>query len=217
MNLHNLKPYKVLDTVNYLPLCLDFSSDSQWLAAGLATDGEIYTWSLHDDFRRVDHVKAHNASVQDIRFHPNKPDFVSCSQDGTIKYWRIVEEEIKAIRTFEGHDKEHVVCTEFSPNGHLLASGSVSGQIHFWEVETGQSVREIKQETVIRTLKFSPDSCLLASGSNDGTLRVFDVTEGRKVTSKKFAAAVKTVAFSPDGTLLAIADNKAAQIWRVQR
>lgn len=213
-----LKPYKLIKTVNHMPVTLSFSSDSDWLVAGLDTDGYVFSWSVGDDFRSTDHVKAHEQRVTALKFHPSQLNFVSSSVDGTIKHWEIVDEAIRAIHSYIGHDQEHVVDIAFSPDGRLLASGSARGQIMLWEVATGKIVAEFTHETVVRAVAFSPDSRLLASGSNDRSLKIWDVVNGDKLLSKKFDHAVRTVDFSPDGQRLVVADdaNKKAQQFLVE-
>lgn len=216
--LSDLEPYRVIETVNHAPISVAFSPDGKWLIAGLDENGHIYSWSLTDDFRRVDYVKAHNGRVEAVTFHPKKLNFISCSVDGTVKLWEIVEEEIREVRFYEGHDREHVVTVAISPDGLLVVSGSVTGQIYLWETETGRTVHELKHDQVVRTLAFSPDSRLVASGSNDRTLRIWDTTNGRSLVSKKFDSAVRAVDFSPDGRILAATTEGGSkvQIWKVE-
>ena len=78
-------------------------------------------------------------------------------------------------RTLEGPTAE-VWSVAFSPDGHLLASGSWDKTVRLWEVATGTLVRTLEGHTgQVNIVAFSPDGRLLASGSGDGTVRLWGV------------------------------------------
>jgi WD40 repeat protein len=74
-----------------------------------------------------------------------------------------------------GHT-DAVETVAFSPDGHVLISGSGAGDstIRLWDPFTSQQSAIIASYWV-RTLAFSPDGRTFASGSADGTILIWDL------------------------------------------
>jgi WD40 repeat protein/serine/threonine protein kinase len=121
------------------------------------------------------------------------------------------------VRTLTGHTNR-VTSVSFSPDGRLLASGSLDGTIKLWRVADGLEVRTLTEHTAwVNSVSFSPDGRLLASGSLDGTIKLWRVADGALVrTLKGHTSWVGSVSFSPDGRLLASGSgDKTIKLWRV--
>jgi WD40 repeat protein len=74
-----------------------------------------------------------------------------------------------------GH-AESVLSLAFSPDGSLLASGSVDNTVKLWRVSDWSELGTLIGHTsYVFSLAFSPDGHLLASGSNDGTVRLWGI------------------------------------------
>ena len=81
----------------------------------------------------------------------------------------------REIRTLHGHTYS-VESVAFSPDGKILASGSVDHTIKLWDVATGTLLRTLSGHTsFVESVAFSPDGKILASGSYDKTIKLWDV------------------------------------------
>jgi WD40 repeat protein/class 3 adenylate cyclase len=118
-----------------------------------------------------------------------------------------------------------VVDHDFSPDGHLLAGGSVDGITRIWQVDRrgGREVMDLpSSESNICCLQFSPDGKHLVAGSSgfaagDAGLvgRIWDITPtggGERLTlpTRDWSS---WIAFSPDGSTIAITEGPGVTLW----
>jgi WD40 repeat protein len=112
----------------------------------------------------------------------------------------------------------------FSPDGKLLASGSLSRTIHLWDVATGKEVRRFQVEEEdgdprshhTLSLIFSPNGRLLFSGSERG-VHVWDVSTGKvRRPLRRDTVAISGLTCSPDGKMLATAGTDGCvRLWDI--
>lgn len=113
--------------------------------------------------------------------------------------------QVVALQVLEGHEGD-VTDVAFSPDGTLVASSSMDGTIHLWQVSSGDLLLSIDgHEDHVLSLDFSPDGRTIASGSDDRSLRLWQVANGELVweVSNQLLGRVLKVTFSPDGTVVA--------------
>jgi WD40 repeat protein len=127
------------------------------------------------------------------------------------KFWQAVF----ISRTLEGHTSG-AISVSFSPDGSLIASGSLDKTIKIWRVSDGSLVRTLTGHTNrVESVTFSPDGSLIASGSDDNTIKIWRVSDGSLVrTLKGHTSYVISVTFSPDGSLIASGSlDETIKIW----
>ena len=106
----------------------------------------------------------------------------------------------------------------FSPDGSLLASGSLDSTVRLWNISSGTERRVLKGHSQsVRSVAFSRDGTTLASGSNDATVYLWDVSSGtERDVLKGHSQSVLSVAFSPDGSMLASgSEDGTVRLWHV--
>jgi WD40 repeat protein/predicted Ser/Thr protein kinase len=119
-------------------------------------------------------------ATQTTVLSPVKDWLVVAGSDGGIRIWDLHSRtRVSTLRTEmhqrTGHDAL-ALSLAFSPDGTLLASGHVDGNVHIWDVERGlESCDRLRHDALVGTLAFSPDGSTLATGSVDSSLRLWDV------------------------------------------
>ena len=134
---------------------------------------------------------------------------------GTVCLWNPNTGEHKVTL---GEHEERVTCVEFSPDGSILANGSVDprghGTIRLWDVVTGKPKATLKGHTGgYELMVFSPDGQTLASADNGGffggpmenveMIRLWDTETGQHIILENPAFRANSIAFSPDGDTIA--------------
>ncbi len=176
------------------------------------------------------------------RFGKGTTDTVAWSPDGktlavasSIGVWLYEAADLsRPGRLLEGHTAP-VISLAFSPDGTLLASGSMDEKIRLWDVRSGETLRILfhyPYETVrnwqvpVLGVAFSPDGKLLASASEDQSVCLWDVSSD--VSLKPLSSSwplqslnghtewVRCVAFGLDGRLIASGgDDGTVRLWGI--
>jgi WD40 repeat protein len=162
----------------------------------------------HDPARR---------NVYHVEFSPRGDTFVSCGQDGTIRFWETATGHLK--RVLRGHDGE-VNCAAFSPDGTRLATGGDDGTIRLWSLSEPGDPAPVtigKHDEWVLCILFTPDGRRLISGGRDGRVKLWDLTPGPPLAYVVATGEhIHGMAISPDGrTLATAASDRKVKIWDV--
>jgi WD40 repeat protein len=123
--------------------------------------------------------QAHRGAIAALKFYEDLCLVVTGSFDGDVRLWRPRGDLLASILA---HTE---ATTALACAGHLLASGSVSGNIQLWDITdlTQPALyRELPGHTGwISAISFSGSGGMLTSASHDGTLRVWDAATGSEI------------------------------------
>jgi WD40 repeat protein/serine/threonine protein kinase len=112
--------------------------------------------------------------------------------------WRYLWQQCQSDELFSlpGHEQT-ASCTAFSPNGHLLATGSWDGTVKIWEVPARRLLATLSGvHDFVRGVSFSPGGDVLAVASLSG-VRLWNARTGQPLRSLNQCA--NKARFSPDG------------------
>ncbi|TFY76841.1 hypothetical protein EWM64_g7174, partial [Hericium alpestre] len=139
---------------------------------------------------------------------------------------RKVQSSIAVGDALRGHEGE-VTSVKFSPDGILLASGSMDGTVRFWHAQSNEHIVTLaahdrssgKWHPPVITIEFSPDGMILAAASSDGTISLWGSRTGNLFgTLSGHRERVHSLSFSPDGTVLAsTSSDKSIRLWDARR
>jgi len=125
------------------------------------------------------------------------------------------QSHLTLLHTLKGHtDTVHNVV--WSPDGHVLTSGSRDNTIRLWDGQTGGLLQTLEgHEGIVWNVAWSPDGRVLASCSNDQTIRLWDEQTGGLLQALEgHEGIVFTVAWSPNGRVLASgSDDGTIRLW----
>ena len=114
-----------------------------------------------------------------------------------------------------GHT-DYVRSLAFSPDGSMLASGSLDNTVRLWNVNAKQLLYTFIGHTYsVGSVAFSPADSTLVSASLDGTIRLWNPYTGEHKRTFTGRYSFTSVAFSPDGQTLAIGSiiDPTIRLW----
>jgi WD40 repeat protein len=197
---------------------LAFSPDGHWLAVGV---GGPHNWAVDppqkvmvfDVAQRKEHRTFATATqVNAVAFSADGKLLAAAGHNGTVWLWDTSSWD--EIGRWQGPAGTRYGAILFLPGGRLgeagrpgglLATGSGSGRIDLWDVNTRALVRQMHGHIgLISVMVLSPDGRTLASASCDGSIKLWDSGTGRELrTLYRQEQWMYALAFSPDGNTLA--------------
>jgi WD40 repeat protein/serine/threonine protein kinase len=150
-----------------------------------------------------------------------------CPDDLRGWEWRYLKQLRYSAHRPLVHDSP-VLGAAFSPDGHYLATATLTGVLRLWQTKDGHELRTWPAHQVaVHGLALSPDGRYLASGGLDGKVKVWEMKKvlqgevSEALLELKHDSVVRNVAFSPDSGRLAVASGRApkktgeVKIWNM--
>jgi WD40 repeat protein len=187
-----------------------FSPSGKQLATG-SLDRTVKIWDPVTG-RQTMALNRHNFWVYCVNFSPDGTqlatgDALALDKEetnvvGLVRFWDA--RTGKQMKTLQGHTNA-VIRLTFSPNGKLLATGSIDGSVIVWDLASGKPALtlQVDRENVL-ALAFTPDGKQLATAGYEGIIKVWDLATGRETISLKgHKGRILDIGYSFDSSRLA--------------
>lgn len=141
--------------------------------------------------KRLRHVfEGHEQEIYSLDFSNDGRYIVSGSGDETMRVWdlsdascRMITIETPTPRPASGSNPQNqnqdagVISVSISPDGSMVAAGSLDSVIRIWEVSSGNLLDSLRgHRESVYSVAFTPDGKGIISGSLDKSLKLWDLS-----------------------------------------
>ena len=203
---------------------VDFSADGRWLAAARDGDSSVLAWNL-DELGQPQVMESQLSSAEQfagvsaLSFAASRELYVSLG-DGSVWTWNFHSDAAGSARQVLPPD-DRVTTLSVSNSGNILATGTTTGQVIFWNIassqpkNTGDPITE--GHVGIGSLAFSAGGGAIAVGSADWSVSVWGVSSRRLMQAFHMDSGVQQIGFMwHGGALLAVDGSSNAELWDLQ-
>lgn len=162
-----------------------------------------------------------NPGLGPLAFSPTDGNALANTDITAIDLWSV---RAGTSRPFDDPDGVWPVDVAYAPNGKTVAEFNSKGNIHFFDVASGQwstdsftDLRVAASRADPDQLAVSPGGKTLAAADSAGAVYVWQLSGGAPsvITGTTTHGALQRIAFSPDGTTLAVAFPASVRLWNV--
>ena len=197
----------LVDEVRYADT-VAFSPDGAILATNILSNTVLWdtqTWEEVGRFRRSGGGGACYGCVYSMEFQPGTR-FLACPRGYFVGIWdtNVVAE----VRELSGH-AANIGSVSFHPDGKLLATVSLDGDMKLWDVASGQEIEMTPYSSPVVALAFSQDSgILIYCGEKRRTERYNLATGETESIIPAESGIYESMDFGANGGLLAVASSR---------
>jgi WD40 repeat protein len=187
--------------------CVLFSNDGYMLASSDAS-GLLVIWDVYVDKVKLK-VDAHDGQLFSLCFNSTNDHIATSGADSKIKIFEISTG--KELHTFEGHEG-NVWNVKYLTDDRLV-SGAKDGVVIVWNIQTGQIINKLKNESSVQCIAII-SSDRVAFSLENGTIRVVDITSSREIKSFHNAEPIWSIDIGKDrNRLISAGGDNTVRIW----
>jgi len=180
-----------------------FEKESSEVVVTGSVDDKVKIWTWSREKLDLKHTcEGHQLGVVSVDLNKTGSIAASSSLDAMIRIWDI--ETGKQIRVInEGPADAWTVS--FAPDGKNIATGSYTGKVNIFNVESGKKESNLSidtREKLTMSISYSPDGKYLACGSIDGFVFIYDFASCKSLTIEAHCMPIRSLAFSPNSQIL---------------
>jgi len=199
---------------------IQFSPDGRFLAS-ISADGTLSLWNIEKE-QPVVMWSANNRAdlfvyAAAAAFSPDSQVVATSFGDAVIHLHDVTTGNPRG-EPFLGHENL-IISLSFSPDGFILASGDMNGQIRLWNPQSGIHIATLGGHTGhVTCTVFAPDRRFLVSASNDNSVRIwplpYDAIGSSSIIVGHHDGYMCSVTLSPDGLYIAsVSLDGNIRIW----
>ncbi|MBI5300764.1 MAG: hypothetical protein HY868_01405 [Chloroflexi bacterium] len=192
-----------------------FSADPVFIFAA-TRGGTLRRWNIADQLL-LRELTWEPYPLTSLAAHPlDSNRVVVGNAQGAVRYYQMTESAYREIKPFS----DAVTSLAYSPDGVVLAIGSVDREIQLWK-DTTEFLRLPRQKGTVTQLLFAPNGKVLASASTDGSTFLWS-SDANGITATKpitLAASgiVNVMTFSRDSKFIITgSDDNQIRVWNVE-
>jgi len=179
-----------------------FSPDGKYLAVGIRENVAEFLDAATG--KPLEPISFPTGPIALMAFSLDGSRLVVTTSNGDIYGWDILNKRF--VDGFSESHSNEVMSLSFSPDGKVLATGSVDRTIKCWDIASGRLLRTIiGHGGWVTALHFSMDGRYLLSGDADGLIKVWDMAiKEQPVWPQEKPKSISATAFTPSNELIAI-------------
>jgi len=190
------------------------------VAGAGSSDGSVPAWEVWGKLSYYLELKGHSRQVTDLSWSPDGSMLATCSLDGDVRLWHMVQRDILGIIRSVGGLLEtlpsgnELASVDWAPDGSAIAS-SKSGALYRWSPSTRQTLRMRNHTSQILDVAWSPTSKEIAFNLGWEDLGIYHLDSGTLDTwslGVEPFGSIMSIDWSGDGTKVAVGDASSIRI-----